>query len=237
MKFNVVSLFVMLGLLLTIGVVLADDPQGSDNATPRQGCRMQQHAGGPQGGGCAMQAEGKQGCGMRQQAGACAKGENCPKCENCDKKGTDQCPKQNGTCPKMTGSCPKQGQGKAGENCPMKGQAAGPAQVASWPSAALTGAVTELANTPGAPVTLAINGQKVLVGSQQAVRALGLELANGQQITVTGWKAEHSGRSTVIAGAVTVGEKSYTIRDANGRPVWAGQGRGQGMRRGQAACH
>jgi hypothetical protein len=247
MKINTISLLVVLGMALTVGIVLAEGPQAGQGE-PRQGCRMQQRAESQQGGGCSMQGRGQQGggCNMQgqgqgcemKQAGACPKGEvctteNCPKSENCAMKGTDQCPKQNGTCPKQSGNCPKQGAGKGQGHCAMNGQSAGPGQVASWPTATVTGTITELAQAPGAPVTFMLNNQKVLVGSPQAVKTLELALANGQQVTVTGWTAAHSGRTTIITGAITLGEKTYTIRDAGGRPVWAGQKAAQG----KASCH
>ncbi len=269
MKVNLVSLLVALSLVLTIGIVVAQEPNAG--AGKRGGCGMHQRAGQ---GGCQMQdgaqcadcpKQGTEACpkvnGTCPKAngkcpkgdGACAKATGeCPKGDGACAKATGECPKGDGACAKATGECPKgdgdgacakatgecpKSDGKAAGSCPMK-SASGPAQVAAWPAATLTGAVANLAQAAGGPVTFTLNGQKVQVGSPQAVQALGLTLANGQQVTVAGWKAAHDGRSTVIAGSMTVGEKTYAIRDANGRPAWAGQaqGKGSGACQGRGAC-
>ncbi len=52
-----------------------------------------------------------------------------------------------------------------------------------------------------------------------------LSIAKGDTLEVTGSKLVGAGTATLIAQSVKKGEKSVTLRDANGIPVWAARGR------------
>lgn len=54
-----------------------------------------------------------------------------------------------------------------------------------------------------------------------------LALAAGDQVEITGSQVTFDGKPTLIAQVVKKGEQALALRDMQGVPVWAGQGRGR----------
>ena len=55
-----------------------------------------------------------------------------------------------------------------------------------------------------------------------------VKLAKGDAVTVKGSRITFEGKPAIIAMTVTRGADTLTLRDASGRPAWAGSGRGPG---------
>lgn len=140
------------------------------------------------------------------------------------------------------------GNGSCQGQCPAGGQSACQS-AATGTETTLTGAVEALvqpdAGTRGGPVrfTLAIDGATtlVLLGPPPALKALGLSLANGTAVSVSGWPVTRDNQQMLITRTITVGEKTYTLRNADGTPVWQGQcakqqGQSGQCQRGQGGC-
>ena len=65
----------------------------------------------------------------------------------------------------------------------------------------------------------------VHLGPASYLAKLGLTLEKGDTLEVTGSKVTLGGKDLVIAREVKKAGKTYNIRDANGRPAWAGGAR------------
>ncbi len=66
----------------------------------------------------------------------------------------------------------------------------------------------------------------VLLGPAAFLEKQGLSLAQGDSIEVTGSKVQMGGAPAIIAQTVKKGDAVVTLRDAQGRPAWAGGRRG-----------
>jgi hypothetical protein len=92
-------------------------------------------------------------------------------------------------------------------------------------------AVTEHAgrgySTAGVHVTLRVESGivEVHLGPASFLRESGLEIARGDAIEVVGSRVKGDEGEYVIAREVRRGEKTVTLRDASGVPVWSGRGR------------
>jgi hypothetical protein len=53
----------------------------------------------------------------------------------------------------------------------------------------------------------------------------GVKLAPGDKVEVSGSRVTYQGKPVIIAGQVKKDGKTLQLRDANGVPAWAGQGR------------
>jgi hypothetical protein len=65
----------------------------------------------------------------------------------------------------------------------------------------------------------------VRVGPAWFLEKEGLNLAAGDELEVTGSKITRDGQPLLIAQVVKKGATALALRDLNGIPVWAGQGR------------
>lgn len=84
------------------------------------------------------------------------------------------------------------------------------------------------ANGPGG-VHLMVRGQtgvvEVDLGPSAFLTEKNFELVKGDTVTVVGSKTQRAGQDVVIAREVTKGDKVLSLRDASGRPLWAGRNR------------
>lgn len=65
----------------------------------------------------------------------------------------------------------------------------------------------------------------VQLGNSYYVESLGMNLAAGDDVTVTGfWETE----TTFAAQKVAVGDDTFVLREESGRPMWAGGGQNGG---------
>jgi hypothetical protein len=78
----------------------------------------------------------------------------------------------------------------------------------------------------GTHLTLQTKGQvyDVRVGPSYFVTKNRFKFSAGDQIEVTGAKTVYNGTSTIIAQEIKKDGKVLTLRDADGYPLWAGQG-------------
>ncbi len=67
--------------------------------------------------------------------------------------------------------------------------------------------------------------EDVRLGPAAFVQSKGFAFAAGDAVTVTGSKISVAGKAVVVAREVRKGGKVLTLRDENGRPLWAGRGR------------
>ncbi len=63
----------------------------------------------------------------------------------------------------------------------------------------------------------------VRLGPSFFISNQGFNFAKGDQVEVVGAKAKVGGADVLIAREVTKDAKKLTLRDANGRPLWAGR--------------
>ncbi|MGC9293431.1 MAG: hypothetical protein ACP5EP_12050 [Acidobacteriaceae bacterium] len=75
----------------------------------------------------------------------------------------------------------------------------------------------------------------VRVGPSYFITKNGFEFSTGDQIEVIGQEMSFNGTSTIIAQQITKNGKVLTLRDADGFPLWAGQGMG-GWHHGRGGC-
>lgn len=68
---------------------------------------------------------------------------------------------------------------------------------------------------------------EVALGPSDFLGDNGIEIAKGDALEVTGSKVQRHGGDLVLARAVRLGERSLTLRDAEGVPAWS-----RGRRRG-----
>lgn len=66
---------------------------------------------------------------------------------------------------------------------------------------------------------------EVLLGPTAFLKQIGLDPGKGDRIEVTGSKMKYDGADALIAREVKVGDKSITLRNAQGVPAWSGGGR------------
>lgn len=66
--------------------------------------------------------------------------------------------------------------------------------------------------------------KEVWLGPSQFVSGKGFSFAPGDQIEITGSPLAVDGTEVIIAREIIKGGKTLTLRDAQGRPVWAGRG-------------
>lgn len=75
-------------------------------------------------------------------------------------------------------------------------------------------------------------GDVTIIGAPAAeVEKLGLKLEAGLKVTVAGWQQDKGKQTAVLVHAITAGEKTVTLRDDAGKPVWqkkAGKPAGRG---------
>jgi hypothetical protein len=78
----------------------------------------------------------------------------------------------------------------------------------------------------GVHLTLAMGSEnvEVLLGPAFYLDGQALQLAKGDRIEVKGSRATFAGQPTLLAQEVRRGEQVLTLRDANGVPLWRGQG-------------
>jgi hypothetical protein len=125
------------------------------------------------------------------------------------------------------GSCP---------GCARMGGPGGPGARAFDPKAVTTiqGEIVEVQRVArgrheGVHLTVAMGSESVEVhlGPAFYVDRQGLELAKGDRIEVKGARTTFAGQPTILAQEVRRGEQVLALRDANGVPLWRGQGMGR----------
>jgi len=81
----------------------------------------------------------------------------------------------------------------------------------------------------GIHLTVAMGSEKLAVrlGPNFYVDGQALQLAKGDQVEVKGSRTAFEGQPVMIAQEVRRGEQVLALRDANGMPLWRGQGRGR----------
>ncbi len=81
----------------------------------------------------------------------------------------------------------------------------------------------------GVHLTIAMGSEKipVLLGPDFYVDAQTLKLAKGDQVEVKGARTTLGGQPAIIAQEVRRGDQVLALRDANGVPLWRGQGTGR----------
>ena len=60
----------------------------------------------------------------------------------------------------------------------------------------------------------------VKLGPPRYLQSIGLELAPGDELDVTGARVTGPGRSIIIASTVTKAGRQFTLRDGSGQPSW-----------------
>ncbi|MHB9129646.1 MAG: hypothetical protein ACYDBB_00970 [Armatimonadota bacterium] len=84
-------------------------------------------------------------------------------------------------------------------------------------------------------VTAGNNTHRVMVGPAWFLSTLKLSVKSGDQLTITGWSITYQKTPIVLAQELTLAGKTYNLRDASGKPVWAGK-RCSGTAGDPAAC-
>ncbi|HEY6005281.1 MAG TPA: hypothetical protein VIV57_20540 [Anaeromyxobacter sp.] len=81
----------------------------------------------------------------------------------------------------------------------------------------------------GIHLTVAMGSENVIVhlGPAFYVDGQDLKLAKGDRIEVKGARTTFDGQPVILAQEVRRGEQVLTLRDANGVPLWRGQGMGR----------
>ncbi len=96
----------------------------------------------------------------------------------------------------------------------------------------ITGVVSEVKKTPCATcpggrmglhlVVISADGPvDVRLGPNREIRERGMQFAAGDEVTVVGAKTANGESTRIVARQVKAGNKTYTLRDASGAPVWA----------------
>jgi hypothetical protein len=107
---------------------------------------------------------------------------------------------------------------------------------------AVAGSSMPQAGSRQGPVTFTlVSGEqqtKVLLGPPHALKALGLTVADGDVVQLTGWKVTRNDAELLVPKTIVLKGKTFVLRQDNGMPSWAGQSRMQqgqcGMRQGAA---
>ncbi len=81
----------------------------------------------------------------------------------------------------------------------------------------------------GVHLTIAAGSERleVVLGPDFYVDRQALKLANGDEVDVTGARTTLAGQPAIIAQDVRRGGEVLALRDANGVPLWRGQGMGR----------
>lgn len=91
------------------------------------------------------------------------------------------------------------------------------------PISTITGTVKEI-NAGGevrVVLTTAAGDVQVSLAPATYIVEQGIALTVGLQLTVTGWQpAAANAKTAMIAQSMVIGDKTYTLRDANGKGVW-----------------
>lgn len=115
------------------------------------------------------------------------------------------------------------GQGGAGQRGPGTGMNGGTAGfqggLADWQT--LEGTVSGLAAPNFTLVTADGENIPVQLGNLSYVSKIGLNLADGQSVTLVG---AYETTGSLAVQSITVDGQIYTLRNATGRPLWAGRG-------------
>jgi len=97
------------------------------------------------------------------------------------------------------------------------------------PTVTITGTVKDItapqAGQLGPEILTVVAGtetHQVMVAPAGFLPTLKLSLKSGDQITLTGWSITCQDQPMVVARDLTMAGKTYTLRDASGKPVWAG---------------
>lgn len=69
----------------------------------------------------------------------------------------------------------------------------------------------------------AADSMEVMLGPTAFLKERGITLAQGDEIEVTGAKIKTDGKQELLAREVKKGNETFTLRDRNGRPMWAGK--------------
>jgi hypothetical protein len=119
--------------------------------------------------------------------------------------------------------------------CPGCGKMGGPGARAFDPKAVTTiqGEVLDIQRIAGRRghvgihLTVAMGSEKLAVrlGPDFYLDRQALQLAKGDQVEVKGARTTFDGQPLIIAQEVRRGEQVLALRDANGVPLWRGQGR------------
>lgn len=67
--------------------------------------------------------------------------------------------------------------------------------------------------------------QEIAVGPSWWLTDQKIEFAKGDDLKVVGSSVTMTGQKVVVAREITKGERTITLRDANGIPAWSGRGR------------
>jgi hypothetical protein len=120
---------------------------------------------------------------------------------------------------------------------PGCGKMRGPGGRAFDPEAVTTiqGEIADIQRTAGrhghegVHLTVAMGSEKLTVhlGPDFYVDGQALQLAKGDRIEVKGSRTSFDGQPVIVAQEVRRGDQVLALRDANGAPLWRGQGRGR----------
>ncbi len=100
----------------------------------------------------------------------------------------------------------------------------------------VSGAVVSVETTSGRQggpgfirLSLALSKEtvNVMVGPANYLEEQKMTIKAKDSIKVKGAKMERNGNVMIAAGEITIGKKTYTLRDENGTPKWGGQGQGR----------
>ncbi len=129
------------------------------------------------------------------------------------------------------------GPGAGPGTCPGRGKMGGPGARAFDPKAVTTiqGEITDIQRIAGRHghegihLTVAMGSEKLAVhlGPDFYVDGQALKLAKGDKVEVKGSRTTLDGQPVMIAQEVRRGDQVLALRDANGMPLWRGQGRGR----------
>jgi hypothetical protein len=79
---------------------------------------------------------------------------------------------------------------------------------------------------PGLVLTVKADKEAVAIrcGPSWYVKQQGLEVANGDQVSVKGSRVTYAGKPVLLAAELTKGSRTVTLREADGSPRWTGRG-------------
>jgi len=129
------------------------------------------------------------------------------------------------------------GPGPGPNGCPGGGKMRGTGARAFDPKAVTTiqGEITDIQRLAGRHghegihLTIAMGSEtlEVRLGPDFYVDGQALKLAKGDRVEVKGSRATLDGQPVIIAQEVRRDDQVLALRDANGMPLWRGQGRGR----------
>ncbi len=115
----------------------------------------------------------------------------------------------------------------------QRGMGRGPMHYDAATEVTLSGTVDEVKQTqsPGRGMggvhlifSTATGPLEVLLGPASFVSSKDFSFAKGDALTVTGSKITTAGQEVVVAREITKGDRTLTLRDARGFPLWSGRG-------------